>query len=357
MTNLFSPLLLRSVELRNRIAVSPMCQYSSKEGFANEWHLVHLGARAVGGASLVFTEATAVEKDGRISPQDLGLWTDDHVAGQRCITTFLKNQGASPGIQLAHAGRKASTFRPWGDRQGVIFPNETAGWQPKGPTATPFEKGDPTPMPLGSEDIGAVITAFQSAAGRALDAGYEVIEIHSAHGYLLHSFLSPLTNNRKDNYGGNFENRTKLLREVISAVREIWPDTLPLFVRLSSTDWHPDGWDIEDTLHLARKLTELGVDLIDCSSGGIAPGISIPVEPGYQVCFAERVRKEANIASGAVGLITDPNQANEILVKGKADLVLLGREFLRDPYWPHKAANSLGTDLDHKLRPPQYRRS
>jgi 2,4-dienoyl-CoA reductase-like NADH-dependent reductase (Old Yellow Enzyme family) len=356
MANLFSPLSLRSVNLRNRIAVSPMCQYSSRDGFANEWHLVHLGARAVGGASLVMAEATAVEETGRISPQDLGLWADDHVDGQRRIATFLKDQGASPGIQLAHAGRKASTFRPWDEHQGVILPNEL-GWRPKGPTATPFQKGDPTPTPLDSEGIATVVTAFQTAAGRALDAGYEVIEIHSAHGYLLHSFLSPLTNNREDDYGGSFGNRTRLLREVVSAVREVWRDTLPLFVRLSSTDWHPDGWDIEDTLLLAQDLARLGVDLIDCSSGGIAPGISVPVAPDYQVCFAERVRKEAGIASGAVGLITEPDQANEILIKGKADLVLLGRELLRDPYWPQKAAGSLGLDLDSNLRPPQYRRS
>jgi 2,4-dienoyl-CoA reductase-like NADH-dependent reductase (Old Yellow Enzyme family) len=308
MPNLFSPLELRGLTLKNRISVSPMCQYSAEDGFANDWHLVHLGTRAVGGAGLVISEAAAVEPRGRISPQDLGIWKDEHVEKLRQVTAFIHSQGAAAGIQLAHAGRKASTYRPWSDRHGAV-PREEGGWNTVGPDERPFQDGYPAPIELGEAELPSIVHAFQVAAERALEANFDVIEVHAAHGYLLHSFLSPLSNQRDDRYGGSFENRIRLLCEVVGAVRQVWPSTHPLFVRLSASDWHERGWTANDTVRLARSLEHLGVDLIDCSSGGIFPGISIPIEAGYQVPFAERIKLETGLRAGAVGLITEAEQA------------------------------------------------
>jgi 2,4-dienoyl-CoA reductase-like NADH-dependent reductase (Old Yellow Enzyme family) len=335
---LFDPLPLRGVTLKNRIAVSPMCQYSSVDGHASDWHLVHLGSRAVGGAALVMTEATSVEARGRISPQDLGLWEDAHIPMLKRITAFIRGQGAVAGIQLAHAGRKASTARPW-EGGGSLEPDR-GGWRPiLAPSALPFRTCDPIPEAMGTDRISEVTEAFGRAAKRALDAGFEVIEVHAAHGYLLHEFLSPLSNIRTDSYGGSLENRARLLREVVAAVRTVWPDRLPLLVRISSTDWvEGKGWDIEQSVALAKLLKGDGVDLIDCSSGGTVPDAKIPIGPGYQTPFAERIRREAGIATAAVGLITAAEQAETIVRTGQADLVVLAREFLRDPYWPHHAA-------------------
>lgn len=354
-SSLFSPLTLRRVTFRNRIAVSPMCEYSSEDGFANNWHLVHLGSRAVGGAGLVLTEAAAVEARGRISPQDLGIWKDEHIDKLREITAFVREHGAVPGVQLAHAGRKASTYRPWDTKKGAV-PETEGGWEVVGPTEIPFAENYPQPKALSVEGIERTTRAFRDAAARSLEAGFEVVEIHAAHGYLLHSFLSPLANSREDAYGGSFENRSRFLCETVRAVREVWPEHLPLFVRLSATDWHEEGWTGDDSVRLARVLKDLGVDLIDCSTGGVLPGISIPVAPGYQVPFAERVRREAEITSGAVGLITEAEQADAILREGRADLVLLARQLLRDPYWPLHAARALGVG-DSERWPPQYRRA
>ncbi len=355
MAALFDPLELRGLHLQNRIAVSPMCQYSSVDGFANDWHLVHLGTRAVGGAGLVITEATAVEARGRISPRDLGLWQDAHVDGLRRITRFVHEQGGAAGIQLAHAGRKASTHHPWAGAHGAV-PEQDGGWQVVGPSDQPFAADYPRPRALGADEAAGIVAAFEAAAARALDAGFDVIEIHAAHGYLLHSFLSPLVNTRDDAYGGDFEGRTRLLCEVATAVRRVWPDDRALFTRLSATDWVDGGWTGDDTVRLARRLADLGVDLIDCSSGGLVPGAPVPVAPGYQVPFAARVRAEAGVASGAVGMITQPEQAASIVAGGQADLVLLGREMLRNPYWPQKAARALGLD-PKPLFPPQYLRA
>jgi 2,4-dienoyl-CoA reductase-like NADH-dependent reductase (Old Yellow Enzyme family) len=341
MPQLFDPLTLRGVTLRNRIAVSPMCEYSSDDGFANDWHLVHLGSRAVGGAGLVFTEATAVTAQGRISPADLGIYRDEHIAKLRQIVEFVHAHGAVAGIQLAHAGRKASTAQPW--RGGAPIAPGEGGWEPiDAPSALAFRDGYQTPRALDPGQIAPTIAAFVAAAERALAAGFRVVEIHAAHGYLIHEFLSPLSNVRTDAYGGSFENRIRFLSEIVQALRARLPAETPLFVRISASDWAEGGWTIEDSIALALRLGPLGVDLIDCSSGGIVPGQRIALGPGYQVPFAERVRAEAGIATGAVAMITEPRQADAIVRSGQADIVLLARELLRDPYWPLRAATELG---------------
>jgi 2,4-dienoyl-CoA reductase-like NADH-dependent reductase (Old Yellow Enzyme family) len=340
MPHLFEPLPLRSLTLANRVLVSPMCQYSSVAGFANDWHLVHLGSRAVGGAALVFTEAAGVTAEGRISPQDLGVYDDRHVEGLERIVRFVQSQGAAAGIQLAHAGRKASTARPWEGGRAVLPAD--GGWEPVGPTGVPFTEGYPVPRALTTAEIADVVAGFRAAAARARAAGFDVAEIHAAHGYLIHEFLSPLVNTRTDEYGGSYDNRVRLCLEVVDAVRSAWPESLPVFVRLSCTDWKEGGWDVEQSVELARRLRERGVDLVDCSSGGAVPDAKITVGPGYQVPFAERIKREAGIATGAVGLITDSAQADAIVRDGQADCVLLARELLRDPYWPLHAAQALG---------------
>jgi len=352
MTRLFDPLTLRGVTLRNRIGISPMCQYSSSDGFASDWHLVHLGSRAVGGAGLVIAEATAVQPNGRISPHDLGIWKDAHIAKLREITRFVSDHGAVPGIQLAHAGRKANTARPW--EGGQPLPNPDGQWRIVGPSAVPFKDGYPTPHELTVDEIDGIVAAFLQAALRAREAGFKLVEIHAAHGYLLHSFYSPLANHRTDQYGGSFDNRVRLLIEVTQAVRAAWPEELPLAVRLSSTDWVEGGWTIDDTVALAKRLKAIGVDLVDCSSGGNAATAHVPARPGYQTPFAEAVRHGAGIATAAVGLITDPKQADKIITCGEADVVLLGRESLRDPNWPLRAARELKREL---APPPQYARA
>ncbi len=351
--NLFSPLVLRDVHLRNRIGVSPMCEYSSVDGFANDWHLVHLGSRAVGGAALVLTEATAVTADGRISPQDLGIWKDEHIEMLARIFRFIEKQGAVPGMQLAHAGRKASTSPPW--EGGKPVSENDGGWRPiHAPSALPFDEGSIRPREMTLDHIADVVRAFADAAVRAQTAGAKVIELHAAHGYLLHEFLSPLSNHRSDNYGGSFENRIRLTRETVEAVRRVWPDRLPLFVRISATDWIAGGWDVEQSVELAKVLKPLGVDLFDCSTGGAAPGAKIPIALGYQVPFSERIRHDAKIPTAAVGLITEAKQANEIIANGRADLIFLARQFLRDPYWALHAAIELGAEVQ---APVQYGRA
>ena len=349
---LFEPLSLRSLTLSNRLVVSPMCQYSSVHGFASDWHFVHLGSRAVGGAALVFTEATAVAAVGRISPQDLGIYDEGHIAGLARIVRFVHAQQTLAGIQLAHAGRKGSTRRPW--EGGAAVPREDGGWDPVGPTDRPFSASYPVPCALAARDIAVVVTAFRAAAQRAVRAGFDVVEIHGAHGYLIHEFLSPLVNTRTDEYGGSFDNRIRLCLEIVDAVREVWPERLPLFVRLSCTDWKDGGWDIEQAVELAKRLKPRGVDVIDCSSGGAVADVRIPLGPGYQVPFAERIRRDAGIATGAVGLIAESAQANEIVASGRADLVLLARELLRDPYFPLRAARELGQAVPW---PAQYLRA
>ena len=353
MPQLFDPLTIRSQSFANRVFVSPMCEYSSDDGFANDWHLVHLGGRAVGGAGLVLTEATAVTAEGRISPQDLGIWKDEHLDFLSRIVRFVHGQGSVAGMQLAHAGRKASTFRPWSGNGAI--PVAEGGWTDVlAPSAVPFADNYPQPQALTLEGIARVTNAFVAAAERAHAAGFRVIELHAAHGYLLHEFLSPLSNQRADQYGGSFENRTRLVREVVTAVRGVWPEDLPLFVRISATDWVEGGWDIEQSVELARLLKPLGVDFIDCSSGGNAAKATIPVGPGYQAPFAERIRRDAGILTGAVGLITEPSQAEQIVSSGQADAVLLARELLRDPYFPLRAARELGQDITW---PAQYLRA
>jgi 2,4-dienoyl-CoA reductase-like NADH-dependent reductase (Old Yellow Enzyme family) len=349
--HLFDPLAIGNVVLRNRIAISPMCEYSSVDGLPNEWHLVHLGSRAVGGAGLVFTEATAVSPEGRISPADTGIWNDAQRDAWSRIAAFIAAQGAVPGIQLAHAGRKASTDAPW--RGGKPLPGE-AGWTPVAPSALAFDAGHPVPHMLDARGIDAVVADFRAAARRSAAAGFELIEIHAAHGYLLHEFLSPLCNQRDDDWGGSLANRARLLRRVVGAVRDAWPRPRPLLVRVSATDWSPGGWDIGECVELARWLKQDGVDLVDCSSGGAVPHAKVPVAPGYQVPFAERIRREAGIATGAVGMITDAHQANAIVERGDADLVLLARETLRDPYFARRAAAELGVKIEP---PPQYARA
>jgi 2,4-dienoyl-CoA reductase-like NADH-dependent reductase (Old Yellow Enzyme family) len=351
--HLFTPLTLRDITFPHRVVVSPMCQYSSADGFASDWHLVHLGSRAVGGAAAVLTEATAVAADGRISPDDLGIWKHDHVEMLGRIFRFVESQGAVPGMQLAHAGRKASTAAPF--KGGKPLAPDQGGWTPiVGPSAIAFDEGYQTPHALDAPAIAAVVRAFADAAGRALEAGARVVEIHGAHGYLLHSFLSPLSNRRTDAYGGSFDNRTRLVREVIAAIRRVWPDRLPLFLRLSSTDWADGGWTIDDSVALARQAASLGVDAIDCSSGGLVPRVSIPMGAGYQVPFAERIRREAGVPTIAVGLISGVEQADHIVRTGQADLVMMAREFLRQPYWPIHAARQLKQDV---RKPPQYLRA
>lgn len=341
-THLFSPLTLRDITFRNRIAVSPMCEYSSEDGFANDWHVVHLGSRAVGGAGLVITEAAGVEARGRISPQDLGIYKDEHIEVLLRINRFIKEHGAVPGIQIAHAGRKASTHRPWETSEVALVPESEGGWQPVAPSPIAFAPGYATPTELTEAEIGEVIRAFGQAARRSLEAEFQVVEVHAAHGYLLHEFLSPLSNQRTDGYGGSFANRTRIVREVVEEVRRYWPERYPLFIRFSSTDWTEGGWDGEQSVELAHLLKPLGVDLVDCSSGGNVARVRIPVGPGYQTPFAEKIRREAGIATGAVGLITSPHQADHIIRTGQADIVLLARELLRDPYWPSRAAKELG---------------
>ncbi|RKH00051.1 NADH:flavin oxidoreductase/NADH oxidase [Corallococcus sp. CA053C] len=354
-SRLFTPLKLRDITLRNRVVVSPMCQYSSDDGFANEWHVVHLGSRAVGGAGLVMTEATAVEPEGRISPQDLGLWKDAHVEVLARINRFLHQNGAASGVQLAHAGRKASTLRPWdtGTHGATVTP-EHGGWTPVGPTAEAFDEGYPKPVALDEAGIARVVKSFGDAAARAKAAGFQVIELHAAHGYLLHEFLSPLSNKRNDRYGGSFENRTRFALEATRAVRAKWPESLPLFMRISTTDWVEGGWTVEDSVALAKLVAKEGVDLIDCSSGGVVPGVKIPVGPGYQTPLAEKVRKDTGILTGAVGMIRSAMQAEHVLATGQADVVILARELLRDPYWPLRAAKELHADV---LWPHQYERA
>jgi 2,4-dienoyl-CoA reductase-like NADH-dependent reductase (Old Yellow Enzyme family) len=353
MPHLFDQLAIRDVTFMNRAFVSPMCEYSSTNGYANDWHFVHLGSRAVGGAGLVLTEATAVLPEGRISPQDLGIWMDDHIEPLARIARFIHKQGSIAGMQLAHAGRKASTFRPW-DGDGTISEN-AGGWKNVvAPSPIAFADNYPIPQALSVDGIREVVAAFVAAAHRAREAGFQVIEIHAAHGYLIHEFLSPLSNRRSDEYGGSFENRTRMLREVVAAVRDSWPERAPLFVRISATDWVDGGWDIQQSVELARQLKELGVDLIDCSSGGAVPQAKIPLGPGYQTRFAEQIRREAQIMTGAVGMITSSAQAEHIIGSGQADAVILARELLRDPYWPLRAARELGQTMSW---PVQYLRA
>jgi len=352
MSKLFSPLKLRTLEFKNRIFVSPMCQYSSASSFPEDWHFVHLGSRAAGGAALVFTEATAVSPEGRISPQDLGIWSDDHIPAFQRITSFIKTQGAIPGIQLGHAGRKASTDVPWGSRDPLT--PEKGGWETVGPSPLPFDDRSPLPREMTAAEVEETTAQFVKAARRGLQAGFEVLELHMAHGYLFHQFLSPLTNRRKDRYGGSLENRLRFSLETAKAVRNAWLDSLPLFVRLSCTDWVEKGWDLEQSIELCRRLKTIGVDLIDCSSGGLVPDAEIPAGPGYQVPFAAAIRQQAGIPTGAVGLITEPAQAEQIVSTSQADAILLAREFLRDPYWPLHAARALGVNVSW---PKQYGRA
>jgi 2,4-dienoyl-CoA reductase-like NADH-dependent reductase (Old Yellow Enzyme family) len=353
MAGLFDPLTIRDLKFANRVFVSPMCQYSSHDGYANDWHFVHLGSRAVGGAGLIFTEATAVLAEGRISPHDLGIWADGHIEMLARIVSFIHEQGSVAGMQLAHAGRKASTRRPW-EAPGKV-PESEGGWEKvAAPSALAFTDNYPMPKALTSDGIQEVIAAFAAAARRACQAGFRVVEIHAAHGYLIHEFLSPLSNRRADDYGGSFENRTRLCREIVAAVRSAWPKELPFFVRISSTDWVDGGWNIDESVKLAAQLKPMGVDLIDCSSGGNVPHAKIPVGPGYQVAFAERIRREAEIMTGAVGMITSPVQAEHIIRTEQADAVIMAREFLRDPYWPLRAAR----ELDEQIAwPVQYLRA
>lgn len=354
MPGLFDTLSLRGVTLRNRIGVSPMCMYSSQDGFANHWHLVHLGARAVGGAALVMTEATAVEAVGRISPQDLGIWKDEHIEPLRPLTRFLAEQGAVPGMQLAHAGRKGGTARPW--EGGGPLSDDLGGWTGVSSSPTPFGEKFRQPHELDQDEIADVQKSFQAATVRAREADFQWIELHSAHGYLLHQFLSPLVNVRTDEYGGSFENRIRMTMETVRGIREVWPDESGFSVRLSCTDWIEGGWTLDETVELSRRLKGAGVDAIDCSSGGAIPGARIAQGPGYQVPFSETVRREADVPTMAVGLITEPTHADEIVRNGRADIVLMGREMLRDPYWAQTAARALG-DPRAAYVPPQYLRA
>jgi 2,4-dienoyl-CoA reductase-like NADH-dependent reductase (Old Yellow Enzyme family) len=351
-SHLFSPLAIGNVTLRNRIMVSPMCQYSSTNGLGNDWHLVHLGSRAVGGAGLVMTEAAAVEARGRISPQDLGIWNNEQIEPLARITRFIKQHGAVPAIQLAHAGRKASTYRPW-DGRGAV-PTDQGGWQVVGPSDTPFNDTFPKPHALSVEEIEQIVQTWRDAAVRSLEAGFAIAEIHAAHGYLIHEFLSPLVNERTDQYGGSFANRTRFAREVTAAVRGVWPEHLPLFVRISATDWTNGGWETEQSVALAEQLKALGVDLIDVSTGGAVPNADIPIGPGYQVPFAARIKEATGIMTAAVGMISEPEQADQIVQNRQADLVALARAELRDPHWPLHAAYALGHDV---AWPIQYERA
>ncbi|MCA8832488.1 NADH:flavin oxidoreductase/NADH oxidase [Hymenobacter pini] len=352
MTQLFTPLTQRGITLKNRIVISPMCQYSAQDGFSNDWHLVHLGARAVGGAALILLEATAVSPEGRITPDDLGIWQEEHLPGLQRIAGFLKSQGCVPGIQLAHAGRKASHASPW--KGGQQLGEAEGGWLTVAPSALAFTADEMAPLALDEAGIQQVVHDFRLAARRAVAVGFEVLELHAAHGYLLHQFLSPLSNQRTDAYGGSFENRVRLLLEVVAAARAEMPDHLPLWVRVSATDWTEGGWTDQNTVRLAALLKDNGVDLLDCSTGGNVPKADIPVGPGYQVQFAEQVRRETGLATGAVGLITEARQAEQILSNGQADVILLARESLRDPHFPLHAAQELGADVPW---PVQYERA
>jgi len=352
MSKLLSSITIKDIILRNRIVVSPMCQYSAKDGFANDWHLVHLGSRAVGGAGLIIQEATAVSPEGRITPADLGIWKDEQIEKLQQITSFIHQRGAIAGIQLAHAGRKASCARPWDG--GKQLKESEGSWQTMAPSAVPFHQEDPLPHALTVGEIQKVIADFKSATQRALHAGYKLIEIHAAHGYLIHQFFSPLSNQRTDNYGGSFENRIRILIEIIQEVKTVWPEHFPLFARISATDWVEGGWDINESVKLSSILKAEGVDLIDCSSGGLVPHAKIPFVPGYQVGFAERIKKETGILTGAVGLITEVKQAEEILENGQADLILIARASLRDPYFALHAGKVMEDEVDWPL---QYQRA
>ena len=353
MSKLFSPLKIRGKELKNRIVVSPMCQYSSVNGMPNDWHLVHLGSRAVGGAGLILTEATAISPDGRISPDDAGIWNDEQMNAYKRINLFIKSQNCLSGIQLAHAGRKASTFSPW---KGVgKVEQENGGWKTIAPSAISFESNYPQPKEMDETDIKSIIDQFVAAAKRSINAGFEILELHFAHGYLVHEFLSPISNHRNDNYGGSLENRCRLAIEITKAVRKSVSDEISLFVRISATDWVDGGWDVDQSVQLAKWLKDAGADLIDCSSGGNVSHVKIPAAPGYQIPFAQRIKTEAGILTGGVGLITTAEQAEEIIKSNQADVVLLGREMLRDPYWPMHAAKKLNVDLTYW--PKQYLRA
>jgi 2,4-dienoyl-CoA reductase-like NADH-dependent reductase (Old Yellow Enzyme family) len=349
---LFAPFRLRDIEFKNRIAVSSMCQYSAQDGHPGTWHMVHLGSRAVGGAALVMAEASGVSAIGRISQADAGIYLDSHSDSWRPIVLFVNQQGAMAGIQLAHAGRKASTAAPW--LGGGPLKKDDGAWTPVSASALPFDEGYTVPHELSVTEIDDIVGEFQSAARRALAAGFQIVEIHAAHGYLLHQFLSPFSNQRKDAYGGSFENRIRLLIRVTQAVRGIWPENLPLFVRISATDWKDGGWDVPETIELCRRFKGLGVDMVGVSSGGVVPGVKIPVGPGYQVEFAEAIRRDVEIATGAVGMIIDPAQADTILMSEQADMVFLAREMLRDPYWPRRAAKALNVKIK---APSQYERA
>lgn len=352
MATLFSPLKIKTIELKNRIIVSPMCQYSSEDGFANDWHLVHLGSRAVGGAALIFTEATAVSAEGRISTKDLGIWKDEHIPFLKRITGFIEKQGSIPGIQLAHAGRKSSELPPWEGSKAVA--KEEGGWQTYAPSAIAFKEGDAVPKELSINEIKTIIQDFQNAAVRAKKAGFKVIELHGAHGYLINEFLSPISNKRMDEYGGSFENRTRFLLQIIESVRKVWPGDYPLFLRISATEWQEGGWTENDSIKLAELVKTKTVDLIDCSTGGNVAGAKIPLKPLFQVRFAESIKKATGILTGALGLITTVQEANSIIQENKADVVLLAREFLRNPYFPRKAEKELGVDIPW---PVQYERA
>jgi 2,4-dienoyl-CoA reductase-like NADH-dependent reductase (Old Yellow Enzyme family) len=353
MEHLFSPLQLREIVLKNRLVVSPMCEYSSQDGFANDWHLVHLGSRAVGGAGLVLTEATAVSPEGRISPDDLGIWKEEHIPMLQRITSFIHTQGSVAGMQLAHAGRKASMSSPW--KGNKLVPETEGGWQVVAPSAIPFADDYGMPVALTLGDVQQVIADFGAAAERALRAGFKVLEIHAAHGYLIHQFLSPLSNQRTDEYGGSFENRIRLLLEVAAEIRTVWPEKYPLFVRISATDWADGGWTLDESVQLATILKDKGIDLVDCSSGGLAAHAKITVGPLYQLPFAERIYKETGMLTGAVGMITTSSEAEDIIASGKANLVIMARELLRDPYFPLRAAFELG--YEEMPWPEQYQRA
>lgn len=353
MSVLFSPFTMRAVTLKNRLVMSPMCQYSAEDGFANDWHLVHLGSRAVGGAGLVIAEATAVSPEGRITPDDLGIWMDEHIVKLKQITSFIETQGAVPAIQLAHAGRKGSITSEWKGGGRCLTQGED-GWRTIAPSAIPFYRDCDMPLEMTREDILDLIAHFVTAARRALAAGFKIVEIHAAHGYLLHEFLSPLSNHREDEYGGSFDGRIRLLLEVTKAVRKVWPENLPLWVRISATDWHEGGWDIEQSEKLSAILKDKGVDVIDVSSGGLVPHAEIPVGYGYQLPFASRIKRNTAISVGAVGMITDAVQAETVLKNNMADLIVVGREFLRDPYFPLHAAACLRENIEW---PVQYARA
>ncbi len=353
MSKLFSSIKIRDLELKNRIVVSPMCQYSSFNGIATDWHIVHLGSRAVGGAGIVFTEATAVSPEGRISPEDLGIWNEEQVNAYKRVTQFIKTQNSVPGIQLAHAGRKASTFSPWKGNGKISV--ENGGWQTLAPSPIKFEDNYPDPKEMKDADIQLVVDQFRESAKRSVDSGFEIIELHFAHGYLIHEFLSPISNKRKDKYGGSIENRSRFAIEIAKSVREVIPDGMPMFVRISASDWVEDGWDVDQSVQLAKWLNEAGVDLIDCSSGGNVSNAKIPVGPGYQILFSQRIKHETNILTGGVGLITTAEQAEKIISDYQADFVFLAREMLRDPYWALHAAKILKVELEDY--PKQYLRS